>query len=80
MPHTDWSTLAAELSSALHLNSAPLAITFSEAPLPGVPMFEEAMPEITALLENQKRAEAFSDARCAIPHSKESGNCLCRRC
>jgi uncharacterized protein (DUF169 family) len=45
MPHTDWSTLAAELSSALHLNSAPLAITFSEAPLPGVPMFEETMPE-----------------------------------
>ncbi|HEX9505889.1 MAG TPA: DUF169 domain-containing protein [Acidimicrobiia bacterium] len=45
MPHTDWSKLAAELSSALHLNSAPLAITFSDAPIPGVPMFEESMPE-----------------------------------
>ena len=32
----DWSALAAELTSALYLTSAPLAITFSDAPLPGV--------------------------------------------
>jgi uncharacterized protein (DUF169 family) len=45
MPNTDWSALAAELTDALHLGSAPLAITFSDAPLPGVPAFEESMPE-----------------------------------
>jgi uncharacterized protein (DUF169 family) len=45
MPNTDWSALAAELTSTLHLSSAPLAITFSDAPPPGVPAFDEPMPE-----------------------------------
>ena len=36
MTTNDWSTLAAALTAALHLTSAPLAITFSDAPLPGV--------------------------------------------
>jgi uncharacterized protein (DUF169 family) len=45
MTTSDWSTLAAELTSALHLTSAPLAITFSDAPLPGVPAFDDPMPE-----------------------------------
>jgi len=42
---SDWATLASELSSALHLSSPPLAITFSDAPLAGVPAFNEPMPE-----------------------------------
>ena len=41
----DWSSLAAELTSALHLTAAPLAITFSDAPLPGVAAFDDPMPE-----------------------------------
>jgi uncharacterized protein (DUF169 family) len=45
MTTADWSTLAAELSAALHLSTEPLAITFSDAPLPGVPAFAEVMPE-----------------------------------
>ena len=45
MTTTDWSTLAAELTSALHLTAAPLAITFSAAPLPGVAAFDDPMPE-----------------------------------
>jgi uncharacterized protein (DUF169 family) len=40
----DWSALAADLTEILHLNTAPLAITFSDAPLPGVEMFDEPMP------------------------------------
>jgi uncharacterized protein (DUF169 family) len=40
----DWSALAADLTEILHLNTAPLAITFSDAPLPGVAMFDEPMP------------------------------------
>jgi uncharacterized protein (DUF169 family) len=44
MTTTDWSSLAAELTTALHLTSAPLAITFSDAPLPGVPAFDDPMP------------------------------------
>ncbi len=40
----DWAALAAELTGVLHLNNAPLAITFSDAPLPGVPAFDEPMP------------------------------------
>jgi uncharacterized protein (DUF169 family) len=44
MPSRDWSVLAAELSSVLHLASPPLAITFSDAPLPGVPAFDQPMP------------------------------------
>lgn len=42
---TDWSALARELTASLYLTSAPLAITFSDAPLPGVAMFDEPMPE-----------------------------------
>ena len=41
----DWSALAADLTETLHLNAAPLAITFSDAPLPGVAMFDEPMPD-----------------------------------
>jgi uncharacterized protein (DUF169 family) len=40
----DWSALSAELSDTLHLAAPPLAITFSDAPLDGVPMFDEPMP------------------------------------
>src|SRR4051794_7229383 len=40
----DWPALAADLTQTLHLNAAPLAITFSDAPLPGIPMFDEPMP------------------------------------
>jgi uncharacterized protein (DUF169 family) len=42
---TDWSTLADELASALHLTAPPLAITFSDAPIPGVAAFDDPMPE-----------------------------------
>ena len=45
MTLTDWPALAAELTDTLHLSAAPLAITFSDAPLDGVPMFDEPMPE-----------------------------------
>ena len=45
MTSTDWSALAAELTSALYLASPPLAITFSDAPLPGVAAFDDPMPE-----------------------------------
>ena len=41
MTTQDWSSLATTLSDTLHLSSAPLAITFSDAPLDGVPMFDE---------------------------------------
>ncbi|MFL5755849.1 MAG: DUF169 domain-containing protein [Chloroflexota bacterium] len=44
MTTTDWPALAAALTDTLHLGTAPLAITFSDAPLPGVDMFEEPMP------------------------------------
>jgi uncharacterized protein (DUF169 family) len=44
MPTTDWSHLASALESALHLTSPPLAITFSDAPPPGVTPFDEPMP------------------------------------
>jgi uncharacterized protein (DUF169 family) len=40
----DWAALAAELAGVLHLNNAPLAITFSDSPLPGVPAFDAPMP------------------------------------
>jgi uncharacterized protein (DUF169 family) len=45
MPTHDWPQLASELSSALHLTAAPLAITFSDTPPAGVPAFDEAMPD-----------------------------------
>jgi uncharacterized protein (DUF169 family) len=46
MPTTqNWSQLADALDGALHLASPPLAITFSDAPIDGVPLFDEAMPD-----------------------------------
>jgi uncharacterized protein (DUF169 family) len=45
MTTQDWPSLAAALSDTLHLSAPPLAITFSDAPLAGVPMFDEPMPE-----------------------------------
>lgn len=48
MTTQDWSSLATALSEALHLSAPPLAITFSEAPLTGVPLFDEPMPAPTA--------------------------------
>jgi uncharacterized protein (DUF169 family) len=45
MTTNDWPTLAADLTAALHLTAAPLAITFSAAPLPGVAAFDDPMPE-----------------------------------
>ena len=45
MTTQDWPSLAAALSDTLHLATPPLAITFSDAPLDGVPMFDEPMPE-----------------------------------
>ncbi len=44
MTTQDWPSLAAALSDTLHLSTPPLAITFSDAPLDGVPMFDEPMP------------------------------------
>jgi uncharacterized protein (DUF169 family) len=41
----DWPQLAADLSSALHLASPPLAITFSDAPPEGVEPFAEPVPD-----------------------------------
>jgi uncharacterized protein (DUF169 family) len=41
----DWTQLAAELSSTLHLASPPLAITFSDAPPEGVEPFAEPVPD-----------------------------------
>jgi uncharacterized protein (DUF169 family) len=47
---TQWKQLADGLSSALHLNDAPIAITFSAAGSEpsGVPAFDEPMPEAAA--------------------------------
>jgi len=45
MTTNDWASLAAELSAALHLGAPPLAITFSDAPLEGVELFDEPMPD-----------------------------------
>src|SRR3954451_21500645 len=44
MTTQDWPSLAAALSDTLHLSAPPLAITFSDAPLDGVAMFDEPMP------------------------------------
>lgn len=43
-----WSTLAADLTSLLLLDVAPLAVTFSDEPPQGVPMHDGHMPEPTA--------------------------------
>lgn len=48
MSTADWSHLSSELGAALHLSSPPLAITFSDAPPPGVPAADDAMPEPVA--------------------------------
>ena len=45
MTTTDWASLSSELTAALHLGAPPLAITFSDAPLDGVELFDEPMPE-----------------------------------
>jgi uncharacterized protein (DUF169 family) len=45
MTDTNWSQLASDLASTLHLASPPLAITFSDAPPEGVAAFDEAMPD-----------------------------------
>jgi len=41
----DWSRLARDLSDVLHLSQPPIAITFSDRPPPGVPAFDEPMPD-----------------------------------
>lgn len=41
---THWKQLSDGLSAALHLNDAPIAITFSAAAPAGVPAFDEPMP------------------------------------
>lgn len=48
MPRTDWSQLASDLTSTLHLAAPPLAITFSDEPPSGVAPFEEPMPDALA--------------------------------
>jgi uncharacterized protein (DUF169 family) len=40
----DWPALASRLESSLNLASAPLAITFSPEPIPGVDLFDEPIP------------------------------------
>jgi uncharacterized protein (DUF169 family) len=45
MPTNDWSTLAAQLSESLKLNSPPLAISFHASPPEGVSAFDEPMPD-----------------------------------
>ncbi len=40
----DWPALASRLQSTLNLASAPLAITFSADPLPGVDLFDDPIP------------------------------------
>ncbi|HYD09620.1 MAG TPA: DUF169 domain-containing protein [Acidimicrobiales bacterium] len=42
MTSSNWSSLAADLTAALHPTAPPIAITFSAAP--GVPAFDEPMP------------------------------------
>ena len=43
MTTTAWSTLAEELTTALHLAAPPIAITFGAAPPEGVPAFDTPM-------------------------------------
>ena len=45
MANTNWSQLASDLTSTLHLASPPLEITFSDTPPDGVAAFDEAMPD-----------------------------------
>jgi uncharacterized protein (DUF169 family) len=45
---TSWTTLADQLSAALHPTAPPIAITFSAAPPEGVPAYDAPMPPPTA--------------------------------
>jgi len=45
MSNQTWSQLATALVDELHLATPPLAITFSDAPIAGVPAYDDAMPE-----------------------------------
>ena len=45
MPGLDYRKLAEDLVSSLGLQNEPLAITFSQAPPPGVEAFDEPMPQ-----------------------------------
>ena len=45
---TNWPALATRLQQSLALAAAPIAITFSDAPLPGVAAFDQPMPEALA--------------------------------
>ena len=44
---TDWRALSQELMSRIGTDIPPIAITFSEAPLDGVPAFDDPMPPPT---------------------------------
>jgi uncharacterized protein (DUF169 family) len=48
MPRTDWPALAAQLQSLLTPAAAPIGITFADAPVAGVPAFDEPMAEPAA--------------------------------
>jgi len=48
MSQQDNGKLAEDLVNALGLQNTPLAITFTQEPLPGVELFADAMPEPTA--------------------------------
>lgn len=43
-----WPDLSRRLAEALHLGAPPLAITFGAAPPPGVPAFDDPIPEALA--------------------------------
>lgn len=47
MTSQDWVTLSQGLTDALSLSVPPIALTFSAAPVEGVPAFQDAMPEPT---------------------------------
>jgi uncharacterized protein (DUF169 family) len=48
MPSNDYARLAKDLSAALGLQHAPLAISFSQEPPEGVPAYDDPMPDPTA--------------------------------
>jgi len=47
MTSQDWAALSQELTEALSLSVPPIALTFSAAPIDGVPAFQDAMPQPT---------------------------------
>ena len=47
MSATDWGVVAARLERALHLDVAPVAITFSASAETTAPPFDQPMPEVT---------------------------------